>query len=148
MFGGRESWGAATSKGAEGWGHNPADSTAGGRPVFSTGTTLFSIIQAAGWPIWPLLLCSVVALALIIERLSSLRAKRILPPRLLEDVLNVSAQQLPPNDVVDRLAENSVLGEVLAAGLRAVKAEPQMPEGKLRLVFEFAGRRAVHQLER
>ncbi|MCE4553564.1 MotA/TolQ/ExbB proton channel family protein [Roseateles cellulosilyticus] len=109
---------------------------------------MFSIIQAAGWPIWPLLLCSVVALALIIERISSLRAKRVLPPRLLEDVLNVSAQQLPTPDMVDRLAENSLLGEVLASGLRAVAAEPQMPEGKLRQVFEFAGRRAVHQLER
>jgi biopolymer transport protein ExbB len=109
---------------------------------------LFSIIQAAGWPIWPLLLCSVVALALIIERITSLRASRILPPRLLEDVLNVSTQQLPTPEMVDRLAENSVLGEVLAAGLRAVTAEPQMPEGKLRQVFEFAGRRAVHQLER
>ncbi|MFG6441018.1 MotA/TolQ/ExbB proton channel family protein [Roseateles sp. LKC17W] len=109
---------------------------------------MFSIIQAAGWPIWPLLLCSVVALALIIERLTSLRASRILPPRLLEDVLNVSTQQLPTPEMVDRLAENSVLGEVLAAGLRAVTAEPQMPEGKLRQVFEFAGRRAVHQLER
>ncbi len=109
---------------------------------------MFSIIQAAGGPIWPLLLCSVVALALIIERITSLRASRILPPRLLEDVLNVSTQQLPTPEMVDRLAENSVLGEVLAAGLRAVTAEPQMPEGKLRQVFEFAGRRAVHQLER
>ena len=109
---------------------------------------MFLIIQAAGWPIWPLLLCSVVALALIIERLSSLRASRILPPRLLDDVLAVSAQQVPAPDMVARLAENSVLGEVLAAGLRAVTAEPQMPEPKLRQVFEFAGRRAVHQLER
>ena len=94
---------------------------------------MLSIIQAAGWPIWPLLLCSVVALALIIERLSSLRSSRILPPRLLEDVLNVSAQQLPAPDMVDRLAENSLLGEVLASGLRAVTAEPQMPEGKLQI---------------
>jgi biopolymer transport protein ExbB len=90
----------------------------------------------------------VVALALIIERITSLRASRILPPRLLDDVLNVSTQQLPTPEMVDRLAENSVLGEVLAAGLRAVTVEPQMPEGKLRQVFEFAGRRAVHQLER
>lgn len=109
---------------------------------------MFSIIQAAGWPIWPLLLCSVVALALIIERFTSLRASRILPPRLLDDVINVSAQQLPAPDMVDRLAENSLLGEVLASGLRAVAAEPQMAEAKLRSVFEFAGRRAVHQLER
>jgi biopolymer transport protein ExbB len=95
-----------------------------------------------------LALASVVALALIIERLSSLRAKRIMPPRLLEDVLNVTSQQLPAPDVVDRLAESSILGEVLASGLRAVRTEPQMPEGKLRLVFELAGRRAVHQLDR
>ncbi len=109
---------------------------------------MFSIIQAAGWPIWPLLLCSVVALALIIERFSSLRTRRVLPPRLLDDVMSVSLQQLPAPDMVDRLAENSVLGEVLASGLRAVTAEPQLPEDKLRMVFEFAGRRAVHQLER
>jgi biopolymer transport protein ExbB len=109
---------------------------------------LFSIIQAAGWPIWPLLLCSVVAVALIIERLSSLRSRRILPPRLLDEVLTLAGQRLPGTEVVDRLAENSLLGEVLAAGLRAVTAEPQITETKLRQVFEFAGRRAVHQLER
>ncbi len=109
---------------------------------------MFSIIQAAGWPIWPLLLCSVVALALIIERLSSLRTSRIVPARLLDDVLAVSAQQLPTPDMVGKLAQNSVLGEVLASGLRAVAEEPQLPEAKLKQVFEFAGRRAVHQLER
>jgi biopolymer transport protein ExbB len=90
----------------------------------------------------------VVALALIIERLFSLRTSRVLPPRLLDDVMSVSLQQLPSPEMVDRLAENSVLGEVLASGLRAVTTEPQMPEQKLRTVFEFAGRRAVHQLER
>lgn len=109
---------------------------------------LFSIIQAAGWPIWPLLLCSVVALALVIERFSSLRASRIAPPRLLDEVLGVTSQQLPTPDMVNRLAENSLLGQVLSAGLRAVTSEPQLPEAKLRQVFELAGRRAIHQLER
>ncbi len=109
---------------------------------------MFAIIQAAGWPIWPLLLCSVVALALVIERLSSLRTSRILPARLLDEVLGLSGSQLPSTDVVDRLAENSLLGEVLAAGLRAVIAEPQLAEAKLRQALEFAGRRAVHRMER
>ena len=109
---------------------------------------MFSIIQAAGWPIWPLLLCSIVALALVIERFSSLRASRIAPTRLLDEVLGVTSQTLPTPDMVNRLAENSLLGQVLAAGLRAVTAEPQMPEAKLRQVFELAGRRAIHQLER
>jgi biopolymer transport protein ExbB len=43
---------------------------------------LLSIIQAAGWPIWPLLICSIAALALVIERFSSLRLARVAPTRL------------------------------------------------------------------
>ncbi|MEL4178145.1 MotA/TolQ/ExbB proton channel family protein [Roseateles sp. PN1] len=109
---------------------------------------MFSIIQAAGWPIWPLLICSVLALALIIERLSSLRASRIAPPRLLEEVLGISQQSLPNAELINRLAENSALGEVLAAGLRAASNEPDLTEDKLRQVFEIAGRRAIHRMER
>nr|WP_295075649.1 MotA/TolQ/ExbB proton channel family protein [uncultured Roseateles sp.] len=109
---------------------------------------MFSIIQAAGWPIWPLLICSVLALALIIERLSSLRASRIAPPRLLEEVLGISQQSLPNAELINRLAENSALGEVLAAGLRAASNEPDLSEDKLRQVFEIAGRRAIHRMER
>ncbi|HEX2567017.1 MAG TPA: MotA/TolQ/ExbB proton channel family protein, partial [Burkholderiales bacterium] len=47
---------------------------------------MFAIIQAAGWPIWFLLLASVIAVALIIERSISLRTPRIIPPKLLEQV--------------------------------------------------------------
>jgi biopolymer transport protein ExbB/TolQ len=50
------------------------------------GKRVFSIIQAAGWPIWPLLLTSVIAVALIIERSFTLRRSNILPPTLLEQV--------------------------------------------------------------
>ncbi|MDM4765740.1 MotA/TolQ/ExbB proton channel family protein [Pelomonas sp. SE-A7] len=109
---------------------------------------MFSIIQAAGWPIWPLLLCSVVALALVIERMSSLRRKRVAPPRLLDEVMSVTSHSLPSADVVEKLADNSLLGEVLASGLRAVIVEPRITEPKLRQVFELAGRSAIHQLER
>ncbi|MCV2369314.1 MotA/TolQ/ExbB proton channel family protein [Roseateles oligotrophus] len=109
---------------------------------------MFSIIQAAGWPIWPLLICSVIALALIIERFSSLRTSRVAPSRLLDEVLGITSQGLPTPDVVNRLAEHSLLGQVLAAGLRAVTTEPRMPAAKLQQVFELAGRRAIHQLER
>jgi biopolymer transport protein ExbB len=50
--------------------------------------------------------------------------------------------------VVNKLADNSVLGSVLASGLRAVIAEPQISEAALRDVFESSGRAAVHRLER
>jgi len=109
---------------------------------------LLSIIQAAGWPIWPLLICSIAALALIIERFSSLRLSRVAPTRLLDEVISVTRAHLPSPDVVNKLAENSVLGTVLAAGLRAVIAEPRITESSLRATFESAGRAAVHRLER
>jgi len=109
---------------------------------------LLSIIQAAGWPIWPLILCSIVGLALIIERLFSLRTARIAPAALLDEVIGVSRTSLPAMDVVNKLAENSVLGEVLASGMRAVIVEPRITERTLRQTFESAGRGAAHQLER
>jgi len=109
---------------------------------------LFSIIRDAGWPIYPLLLCSIAAVALIVERLLSLRAVKVAPPNLLEEVISVSRASLPGSDVVNKLAHNSVLGLVFATGLRAVIAEPRITEEALRNAFEGAGRVAVHKLER
>lgn len=109
---------------------------------------MFSIIQAAGWPIWPLLLCSIVALTLIVERLSSLRAARVAPPKLLDEVVSVTRAHLPGADVVNKLADNSILGTVLASGLRTVIADPRLSEAVLRSSFESAGRAAVHRMER
>ena len=109
---------------------------------------MFSIIQAAGWPIWPLLICSIAALALVIERFTSLRSGRILPPRLLDEVISVTRSHLPAADVVNKLADSSMLGTVLATGLRAVIADPRVTEATLRDTFETAGRSAVHRMER
>jgi len=109
---------------------------------------LFSIIQAAGWPIWPLIACSIIAVALVIERLSSLRAVRVSPPRLLDEVISVSSKHLPAPEVVNKLAANSAMGGVLASGLRSVIGEPRITEEGLRIAFDTAGRGAVHRLER
>lgn len=109
---------------------------------------MFSIIQAAGWPIWPLIACSIVALALVLERLVNLRSARVAPERLLDEVISVTRTSLPSSDVVNKLAVNSALGQVLAAGVRGVVAEPRISEAALRLVFENAGRVTVHRLER
>ncbi len=89
-----------------------------------------------------------VALALVIERLFSLREIQVAPPRLLDEVIGVMRQQLPSADVTTKLEGNSVLGHVLAAGIRAVSANPRIDEGELRQAFENAGRRSVHALER
>ena len=109
---------------------------------------MFSIIQAAGWPIWPLVACSIVALALIIERFSSLKTPKVAPPKLLGEAMIVSRTAVPPPDVVSKLEKNSLLGEVLASGLRALSANPRISEADLRSTLEGAGRQAAHQLER
>jgi biopolymer transport protein ExbB len=109
---------------------------------------LFSIIQAAGWPIWPLIICSIVGLALVIERSIALRRARVAPDKLLDEVVSITRTSLPANDVISKLANSSSLGFVLAAGVRSVVAEPRLTEPALRLVFENAGRVTIHRLER
>jgi len=105
---------------------------------------LFAIIQAAGWPIYPLLLASIIAVALIIERSVSLRESKIVPPTLLDQVITVHARQGVTPDVVDKLAQDSPLGEVLAAGLRNEKS----PRHVMKEAIEEAGRAVSHNLER
>jgi len=105
---------------------------------------LFAIIQAAGWPIWPLLVASIIAVALIIERSISLRRANILPPTLLEQVVAVYRRQGVTNEVLDRLAADSALGTVLAAGLRNHKSSRYV----MKEAIEEAGRGVAHRLER
>lgn len=109
---------------------------------------MISIIQAAGWPIWPLIFCSVIALALVIERFVSLRASRVLPATLFDEVVQVTQQGLPQASVLSRLADNSTLGWVLAGGLRVLGTDPRASESKLRQALENAGREGLHHLER
>ena len=107
-----------------------------------------SIIQAAGWPIWPLIACSVLALALILERFAALRTARVAPAKLLDEAITVSSSTVPGPDVVGQLAQNSALGEVLASGLRALQQNPKCSEADLRASMEGAGRSVAHRLEK
>jgi len=105
---------------------------------------LLAIILAAGWPIWPLLIASIIGLALVIERLVYLRRTRILPPDLLAEVVRVYQSGRVTEDVIDKLEQNSPLGQVLAAGLRNVDA----PREVMKEAIEEAGQGAAHRLER
>jgi biopolymer transport protein ExbB len=105
---------------------------------------LFAIIQAAGWPIWFLLIASVISVTVIIERLLYLRAARILPPNLLPEVIAVTRSGSVDAEVVERLESNSPRGRVLAAGMRNREASREV----MKEAIEEAGRAAAHQLER
>jgi biopolymer transport protein ExbB len=105
---------------------------------------LLAILHAAGWPIWLLLIASLVAMTLIIERLLYLRRGRILPTNLLQEVIRVYHNGKINADVVQKLEQNSPLGRVLAAGLRNVNA----PRDVMKESIEEAGRGTAHELER
>jgi biopolymer transport protein ExbB len=108
---------------------------------------LFSIVEAAGWPIWPLIACSIAALAIVFERFATLRGARVIPPRLLDEAIAVSAGSLPSPDTIDKLERNSPLGCVLAAGFRAVR-RPRASTESLREDLENSGRAVMHRLAR
>lgn len=79
---------------------------------------MLAIVRDAGWPIWPLIATSFLALTLIVERLLTLRRARILPPNVLDDVLGLVQKQRITPEIIDRLEKSSPLGRVLATGLR------------------------------
>jgi len=105
---------------------------------------LFAILQAAGWPIWFLLAASIIAVALIIERAISLRTKKIIPPTLFDQVVEVYRRQGVSEEVLQRLEQDSPLGAVLAAGLRNHRSSRYV----MKEAIEEGGRAVAHELER
>lgn len=105
---------------------------------------MFSIIQAAGWPIWPLLLASIVAVALIIERLVALRRAKVAPAGLLQRVVAEYWQNGASEEMIADLEAQSPLGRVLAAGVRNVGSSREI----MRESIEETGQVVSHELER
>ncbi|MDX5364101.1 MAG: MotA/TolQ/ExbB proton channel family protein [Pseudazoarcus pumilus] len=105
---------------------------------------MIAIIEASGWPIWPLLFTSIIAVALIIERSISLRRIKVVPPDLLERVLDDLARNGASPGMADRVAAHSPLGRVLAAGLRNVNSSREI----MKEAIEETGRAVAHDLGR
>jgi len=105
---------------------------------------VFAIVQAIGWPIWPLITASIVALALIIERAVALRRLRVLPDNLLADVLNLHTRRQINAEVIEKLQADSPLGFLLASGLRSVDERRDVTIRAM----EVAGGHVAHELSR
>src|SRR5690606_21769431 len=105
---------------------------------------MLSIIRDAGWPIWPLLATSFIALALIVERALALRRSRVMPDGLLAEVLTMAQRGQPGPDVIARLETHSPLGRVLAAGLR----HRHLGVTEATAAMEETGRAVAHELHR
>ena len=108
------------------------------------GDKVFSIVQAAGWPIWPLLLASIIAVALIIERLVALRRSKVIPPGLLQRTIAEYRNTGATTAMLTDLETQSPMGRVLAAGLRNVTTSREI----MKEAIEEAGSVVTHDLER
>ena len=105
---------------------------------------MLSIIREAGWPIWPLLATSVLGLALIVERLLSLRRSLVAPRGLAERVMEMQRNGQDSPEALARLERNSPLGRILAEVLR----HRSQPRDDQRTAVEDVGRAVAHDLNR
>ncbi|WP_202594188.1 MotA/TolQ/ExbB proton channel family protein [Frateuria defendens] len=105
---------------------------------------MLEILMAGGWAMAPILICSAVAVAIVLERCWTLRRKAVLPEGLGQEVRQWAAGgQLDPAHL-DTLAAGSPLGELLAAAL----AVRNRPRELIKERIEDTGRHVVHRMER
>ena len=105
---------------------------------------MLEIVKSGGWLMLPIIICSIVAAAIIIERLWTLQQSRVVPRNLTRQVWEwVSKNQLSPQQIKS-LHEGSPLGEILAAALSNRKIDRDAMKERV----EDTGRHVVHELER
>lgn len=105
---------------------------------------MFELVKAGGWLMLPIIVCSIVALAISVERLLALRQKKIAPPQLLGEVWNwVKNNQIDAGKLRE-LKQSSPLGALLAAGL----ANARHGRDIMKQSMEDASGAVVHNLER
>ena len=105
---------------------------------------MLAIVEAAGWPIWFLVLASIISGGLIIERMIFLRSSRISPPALLDEVVKELKQRGVSDSMLAKLAAGSPLGSVFSAGLKNIKSSPEVMKESI----EEAGRAVMRDLDR
>lgn len=105
---------------------------------------MLSLIQAAGWPIWPIIIASIVAVGIIGERMWTLRLNVISPKELLPKVVNEYKRNGVSSEMLTKLQKHSPLGQILAAGLKNEKNSREIMKESI----EEAGRVIAHELNR
>jgi biopolymer transport protein ExbB len=105
---------------------------------------VYELVQAGGWLMIPILLCSVIAAAIVIERLWTLRKKKVIPEKLLTGIWNLLSNDALTDQHIDQIENGSPLGKVLAAGL----INRHLSRELVRESIEENGRFVVHEMER
>ncbi len=105
---------------------------------------MWEIILAAGWPIWPLIFASIIALAIIVERFWALRSEVVAPSNLLPEVQKWMGQGAINPDSLAKLQNHSLLGRIFASALANEKNSREVMKESI----EETGRAVAHNLEK
>lgn len=105
---------------------------------------MLEMVKAGGWLMLPIILCSVIACAIIIERLWTLQPQRVLPGDLVRQVWDWISRNQLDQDHLRALRENSPLGQILAAGLANRHRDREIMKESI----EDTGRHVVHEMQR
>ena len=105
---------------------------------------MYELVQAGGWLMIPILLCSVIAAAIIIERSWTLRQKKVIPEKLLTGIWKLLSNDALTDKHINEIENGSPLGKVLAAGL----INRHLSRDLVRESIEETGRHVVHEMER
>lgn len=105
---------------------------------------MYELIQAGGWVMWPIMLCSMAALAIVAERCWSLQRKRVIPPGLVEQVWQWARTGVLDGKRLQALHRSSPLGRVLAAGIANRNYEREIMKESI----DEVGRHVAHDLGR
>jgi biopolymer transport protein ExbB len=111
---------------------------------------MYDILIAAGWPVWPLLITSIVGLAILIERTWFLQSKRITPPQLIEGAIQLAnsgaLSSANAQQATQALADAAPLGKILAAAL--IEKARNSPKEKIVEAMQETAEEVSRLLER
>ena len=105
---------------------------------------MLAIIEAAGWPIWSLILASIVAVAIIVERTYSLRTREVAPTSLLLETVKTYQERGVTPELITNLADGSPLGRIFAIALKNAHSSREIMKESI----EESGRAVTHELDR
>lgn len=105
---------------------------------------MFELFRAGGPLMWIILLCSLVALTIIFERLLTLRTKQVAPENLRQQIIDLASSKKITAEKIEVVRSHSPLGAVFAAGLSNIKYGPEA----MREALEEQGKQTVHKLGR
>ena len=105
---------------------------------------MWEIVRAGGPFMWPIIICSIAAVGILLERLWTLQRKRVLPQDLIKKVTDLADRNQVNPKVIEALEKNSPLGRILAAALANRHRGREIMMERI----EDTGRHVVHELER